>query len=241
MRTISSLAAAAFGLALSIGAAHAQTSPNLSYEQVLTPAQWNTLFANKQDVLGFSPVNSAGGVLTGRLVTAPPSGTTSGLNLTPGSTPGSPVNGDIWITSVGTFVRINGATVGPLLASSKIILKAVNFNSANNDNSAPIVLPSGFTRYAVASVKIVNASATLTTATVGLFSAAAAGGTPIIASGSAVTVSTAAANTNNNMQTLTPANTATQSFNFSTLFFRTQTAEGSAATADVIIDIVPLS
>lgn len=241
MRTTSSLAAAAFGLALSIGAAHAQTSPNLSYEQVLTPAQWNTLFANKQDVLGFSPVNSAGGVLTGRLVTAAPSGTTSGLSLTPGSTPGSPVSGDVWVTSVGMFVRVNGATVGPLVASAKIILRGVNFNSANTDTAATVVLPSGFARYAVASVKIVNASATLTTATVGMFSAAAAGGTPIVASGSAVTVSSAAANTNNNMQTLTPANAATQSFNFASLFFRVQTAEGSAATADVIIEVVPLS
>lgn len=108
------IAAFALGLWLSICGAIAQTSPNLTFGQVLTPAQWNQLFINKQDALGFAPVNSAGGIMTGRLVTAPPSGTTSGFNLTCGSAPASPVNGDEWCTTAGLFVQINGATVGPL-------------------------------------------------------------------------------------------------------------------------------
>lgn len=43
-------------------------------------------------------------------------GTTSlaSLNIPHGSAPTSPVNGDIWTTSAGLYVRINGATVGPL-------------------------------------------------------------------------------------------------------------------------------
>lgn len=108
------IAALAVGLWLSIGGAIAQTSPNLTYGQVLTPAQWNQLFINKNDTLGFAPLNSAGGIMTGRLVTAPPGTTTSGLNLGPGSTPAAPVNGDLWVTSSGLFVQVNGATVGPL-------------------------------------------------------------------------------------------------------------------------------
>lgn len=45
-----------------------------------------------------------------------PAGTTgvSSLRVPHGAAPTSPVNGDIWTTTAGIFVRINGATVGPL-------------------------------------------------------------------------------------------------------------------------------
>lgn len=36
------------------------------------------------------------------------------LRIPHGSAPTSPVNGDMWTTTAGLFVRINGATVGPL-------------------------------------------------------------------------------------------------------------------------------
>jgi hypothetical protein len=102
--------------ALSTSPALAQTSPNLTFGQVLTPGQWNAILAGKQDVLGFTPMNVNGGVFLGRVTTAPPGATTAGLNLTPGTTPGSPVNGDLWVTSAGLFGQINGATVGPLIS-----------------------------------------------------------------------------------------------------------------------------
>jgi hypothetical protein len=96
----------------------AQTSPNLSAGQVLTAGQWSNLFASKQDTLGFTPMNSNGGVFQGRVVTAPPGASISGFNLTPGSTPGSPANGDLWLTASGLFARVNGTTVGPLIGAS---------------------------------------------------------------------------------------------------------------------------
>lgn len=45
-----------------------------------------------------------------------PASTTSAasLRLPHGSAPTSPVDGDMWTTTAGLFVRINGATVGPL-------------------------------------------------------------------------------------------------------------------------------
>lgn len=47
----------------------------------------------------------------------PASATTgSGLNIGQGTAPTSPVNGDVWVTSTGMFVQVNGATVGPLAA-----------------------------------------------------------------------------------------------------------------------------
>jgi hypothetical protein len=105
---------AAIALLLSVCGAEAQTSPNLTYGQVLTAGQWNALFSGKQDTLGFTPLSTAGGVMLGRLVTAAPSSTTAGLNLTPGTTPGSPVDGDVWITASSIFARINGVTVDVL-------------------------------------------------------------------------------------------------------------------------------
>jgi len=38
----------------------------------------------------------------------------AGLNVPHGVAPTTPVNGDMWTTTAGLFVRINGATVGPL-------------------------------------------------------------------------------------------------------------------------------
>lgn len=138
MRMKSLLAAAFFAGALPC-LALAQTSPNLSQGQVLTPGQWNNLFASKQDNLGYTPLNSAGGVVLGRLVTAPPSAATSGLNLTPGSTPGSPANGDLWVTTSGFFAEVNGVTIGPIGGAT----------SSSFANTSPITLgfPSGVVTY----------------------------------------------------------------------------------------------
>lgn len=111
MRLMKWLAAIVFAAAMPC-AAMAQSSPNWPYKKVPTAAEWNNAFAVKQDVLGYVPFNAAGGVLTGRLVTAPPGASTSGFNLTPGSAPASPANGDLWATSVGLYAQINGATIG---------------------------------------------------------------------------------------------------------------------------------
>jgi len=95
----------------------AQSTPNLINGQVPTAGQWNSYFAAKQDALGYIPLNTAGGVMSGRLITAAPGASLAGLNLAPGTAPGSPANGDLWATSVGLFVQINGVTVGPLAST----------------------------------------------------------------------------------------------------------------------------
>ena len=55
-------------------------------------------------------------ILVGAGRTTLPAGTTSiaPLRIPHGSAPTSPVNGDIWTTTAGLFVRVNGSTVGPL-------------------------------------------------------------------------------------------------------------------------------
>jgi len=122
-------------------------------------------------------------------------------------------------------------------------LSAVNFNSANTDNAINITLPTGFTRYLVSAARIAGASASLTTATCGVFTATGAGGTAVVTSATAITVSTASEGTNNNAQILTVNNANTQSYLLSsvpTLYFRVQNAQGSAATANVVLVIIPL-
>lgn len=112
MRKISLLLLAS-ALLLSPTVASAQSSPGLVFGQVPTPAQWNSYFAAKQDVLGFSPVNRAGDTMQGELITSPSATGGAGLSLPHGVAPTSPVNGDVWTTTGGLFARINGSTVGP--------------------------------------------------------------------------------------------------------------------------------
>lgn len=42
----------------------------------------------------------------------------SSMNCPHGTTPSAPVNGDLWTTTAGLYVRINGTTIGPLSAGS---------------------------------------------------------------------------------------------------------------------------
>ncbi len=135
---IKRLIAASLFLLASSFAALAQTSPNLITGQVLTAAQWNALFIAKQDTLGFIPLNVAGGVMTGRLVTPAAGATLANFNLTPGGDPGSPVDGDMWMKSTGLFIRVNGVTTGPLgtLSLPTVIQGDILFGSSINVVSA---------------------------------------------------------------------------------------------------------
>jgi hypothetical protein len=119
----------------------------------------------------------------------------------------------------------------------------VNFNSANTDTAIPITLPAGFTRYRVNLFMIGHASASITTATCAAFTAAGAGGTTLVTNPTAITVSTASEGTNNNLQQLNIVNGPTTSFRLvdvPTLYFRVITPQGSVATADVTVWIIPL-
>lgn len=98
-----------------VSAALAQSNPSnppMSYgPPAPTVGQWNSWFAQKQDVLGFTPLSTAGGSLSGRLNLFASSAAQAGVNLGVGSAPTSPTNGDLWLTSSGIFARVNGSTV----------------------------------------------------------------------------------------------------------------------------------
>lgn len=140
------LGAALAGLLFSAAAAAAQTTcPTFTYGAVLTAGQWQACFDAKQNALGYVPVNKAGDVMLGKLTMTPSALTGAGINLSPGVDPASPNNGDLWVTSSGLFVRINGATIGPLAGAGAgtfaatapvavsfpagIVTYALNFNS----------------------------------------------------------------------------------------------------------------
>lgn len=121
-------------------AALAQSSPGLQNGDVPTMQQWNSYFAAKQDFLGTSPIPSGGGSFTGKVNFFSSTSGTAGMNCGVGTTPASPVNGDIWCTSVGMFVQINGSTVGPLGAGAGGTLSVSNGGTGQTTLTAGGVL-----------------------------------------------------------------------------------------------------
>lgn len=128
------LAVAAFAASLwSCSPARAQsTCPPLAFGVVLTAGQWNSCFTAKQDVLGFTPLNRAGGTMLGKLITQASTNSAAGFNIQTGIAPGAPLNGDLWVTTAGLFVRVNGSTVGPLISASSPCLNCALTTDPNN-------------------------------------------------------------------------------------------------------------
>lgn len=91
-------------------------NPAMTYGQVPTTGQRINWFTQKQDTLGFTPFDKAGGALTGKLTTTPSTTNNAGFSVAPGVAPLTPSDGDMWTTSSGLYVQINGATVGPITA-----------------------------------------------------------------------------------------------------------------------------
>ncbi len=96
----------------------AQSSPGFTYGQVPTAGQWNSYFAAKQDTLGYTPLNQAGGTMLGPLKTAPSTTSAAGFSVSPGVAPNTPNNGDIWLTSTGLYYRAGNMTFGPIGAGT---------------------------------------------------------------------------------------------------------------------------
>lgn len=125
---------------------------------------------------------------------------------------------------------------GGAVASVKYTLRGVDFNKTSTDTPLILNLPTGAKNYVVEFIYLTNASHTLVTATVGVFSAAGGTGTTFAAD-QAITVTNGTANTALNTQALTLTPAATIAFNFNTLYVRVGTPEGAAATADVTVGL----
>lgn len=110
---------ALFAVAIASVPAHAQSGCSyIAQGAVLTAGQWNQCFANKQDSLGYVPVNKAGDIMLGKLTMLQSTTAGAGLNLPQGNAPATPSNGDVWTTISGMYARINGSTIGPFGAIS---------------------------------------------------------------------------------------------------------------------------
>lgn len=114
--------------------------------------------------------------------------------------------------------------------------KGVDLNSVAD---TPITIVSPTANYRLQSILIVNtgATASLTTAQYGIFSASGGGGTALVASGTALSAITS--NTvNDAANTLQVA--VTRWLNLATLYFRVTQAQGAPASADVYVYGFPL-
>lgn len=119
-------------------------------------------------------------------------------------------------------------------------LLQVNFNAPNSDNPLEINLPAGYTQYRIKQIIISGATASLTTATCGVFTGAGGTGIAVVNGGTAITVSADTVDTVNNMQLLPIANQNTLALFDSILYFQVQTPQGAIARGNVSIFYEPL-
>lgn len=207
--------------------AQAGTS-NFQWQQNLNGAGWSVLMT----------------LTDGAALTVGKSGTTAGsvalVNATSGSITVAPPTGALGAQTLTLPASTGTVAITSNLGLIRVALIGVNFNSANTDNPVTIPLPPGISRYAVNSINISNASASISTATIGVFTGTGGGGQTIAATQS-ITVTQTGPDTNNNFMRLTQTNATTEAYNDATLQVRIVNAQGSAATADVIINILPLT
>lgn len=119
---------------------------------------------------------------------------------------------------------------------------AVDLNSANSDRTIAIALPAGVTNYMIQAVVVKNngTTASLTTATAGLFSSAAGAGLALAANQALSAIAAKDVNTDANALALTITVGARTWLDDTSLFFRVGTAQGAAATADVYVYARPM-
>lgn len=147
------------------------------------------------------------------------------------------------VTAVAASVTAlaNNYVTNTRFPNLRYLLIGVNANAVA-DNPITITLPTGATRFRVANISLINtgATASLTAAQYGIFSAAAGGGTAYVAAGAVLTGLTAtglsaagafANATNVGATIMFPSGTQ--------FFFRITTGQGAAATIDVIFVIEP--
>ena len=95
--------------------------------------------------------------VSGKVSTAASTTSAASLNLPHGAAPTTPSNGDVWTTTAGIYVRVNGTTVGPLgtggtgsttaFYENDITLSA-NYTLTSGKNgmaAGPITISSGIT------------------------------------------------------------------------------------------------
>jgi hypothetical protein len=158
----------------------------------------------------------------------------------------TPTAGEVWVDTDHSRLAVgDGSTVGGFavprmmeVASYAVIAKAV---SANLVADTPLIvpLPPGVTRYRVTRVTLFAPSVPLTAAQAAVYNAVSGGGAAICSPQALSGLTSSSPATAGNAIDLTLALAAATFFTATTLFFRITTAQGAAATVDVILHIQP--
>ena len=135
-------------------------------------------------------------------------------------------------------VAAGGSGVAPKSVIYTLAALAVNANAVA-DNAIAVALPYGLSRYRVQRISCLNPSTPLSVAQAGVYTSVSGGGTAIAAAQTLAGLTTNAPNSAGNAIDLTLALAAATFFGAPTLYFRITTAQGSAATVDVVIEIQP--
>jgi hypothetical protein len=144
-------------------------------------------------------------------------------NVNPGPATTSNANSEAVLTPVNT--QNNPVPQGTNGFRLLAVGRAINVNATGDAAAMPIINASS---YSVFQVVFTNASISLTTALAGVFTAAAAGGTAIVANAALATQTGPTI-----VFQRTVASTAVQTAQ--TLFVNVGTAQGAAATTDVFV------
>jgi hypothetical protein len=91
-----------------------QPGNNLSDLSAVATARTNLGLGTMALQAATSYLALTGGTLTGKLTTVTGASGAASLTIPHGAAPTSPVDGDVWTTTLGMYVRVNGVTVGPL-------------------------------------------------------------------------------------------------------------------------------
>jgi hypothetical protein len=122
---------------------------------------------------GGAPVDNP--TFTGTVTTPAGAAGAPGLRILPGVAPTAPANGDVWTTAAGMFVRVGGATIGPLVAgvtvqdeNSNVVTGATqidfqgNLVVASSGSGEAVVTVNGWSAAKITS-DVANANATANT------------------------------------------------------------------------------
>jgi hypothetical protein len=81
---------------------------------------------------------------------------TASLNIPHGSAPSTPANGDVWTTTDGLYIRVNGVTKGPYVTQVSLTLPAAEFSVSGSPGTGAVAL-TGSWIYAPTSASTANA------------------------------------------------------------------------------------
>jgi hypothetical protein len=121
------------------------------------------------------------------------------------------------------------AYVGPQQLGIIASLRGANFNVTTDQ---AIVIPAQITKFVISGVYVTNCSVSMSTAAGGIYTAAAKGGTAVVAASTTYASLTTATVMQNVALTAAAGNTA---WTVSSLFFSLTTAHGSAGTCDIFV------